>query len=150
MSKNLTDGRKKWLQYKKEDPFGMKQRFIRDFMFRRFCSYANSKLNECGWKFEDNSDTHKLWKLYHAKLEEVNCIYSYKLSEYEKEHGRYNFKPTEELREIFKWYLNRNFELYQEALKLGYWSCMHHRERDFYLSWFKKNLKKLETHKSKS
>ena len=117
MSKNLTYSRKKWLQYKKEDPFGMKRRFVRDFIFRRFYSYANTKLNDSGWMFEENSDTHKLWKLYYVKLEEVNRIYCYKLSEYEKKHGRYNFKPTEELREIFKWYLNKNFELYQEALK---------------------------------
>ena len=150
MSKNLTNRRKKWLQYKKEDPFGMKVRFVRDFIFRRFHSYANSELNHCGWMFEENSYMHQLWKLHYVKVEEVNRIYAYKLSEYENKYGRYNFKPNEELREIFNWYLNRNFELYQEALKLTSWSCMHHGERDFYLSWFKKNLKKLETYKNKS
>lgn len=143
MSKNLTDSRKHCLQYKKENPFGMKQRFIRDFIFRRFRSYANNTLNECGWMFAENSDMHKLWRLYHVKLEEVNRIYCHKLKEYQEKHGRNNFKPTEELRETFKWYLERMFELYKEALKCGHWCVLHHGERDFYLSWFEKNIKKL-------
>lgn len=140
MSKHLTENRKKWLEYKRKDPFGMKYRFIRSFIFGGFRSHANCELNSCGWMFDENSHKHGMWKLYHCDLEEVDRIYNYKLDAYQKRHGYNNFSPTPELRKIFLYYLERTYELYQQSLQFHHPKTVA--ERDFHLSWFRKNIKK--------
>ena len=54
--KKITERRRKWLDYKKEDPLGMKVRFVENFVFRKFRSSANATLNNCGWQFEENDN----------------------------------------------------------------------------------------------
>lgn len=142
MGRYMSDRRKKRLQYKKEDPLGMKIRFIRDFIFGEFKHYANSQLNNCGWQFEEGSYNHKLWKLYHCDLEEIEKINGYKWNEYEKKHGRFNLYPTIELRQIFLDYLHRSYDLYKRTLKLH--KPMNCAQYSFYLSWFEKNFKKYD------
>ena len=136
-----TERRTKWLKYKKEDPIGMKVRFIRDYIFRDFRSYANSTLNWCGWLFEEGSYEHKLWKLYHCDLEELEHIHSYKMKVYQEKHGR-DFYPTDELREIFLSYLHSAHILYKKTLYLH--QPMNRGQVEFYLSWFEKNIRKFE------
>lgn len=136
-----SERRTKWLKYKKEDPFGMKARFIRDFIFRKFRSYANMTLNWCGWLFEEGSYEQKLWKLYHCDLEELEHIHGYKMKVYQEKHGR-DFYPTDELREIFLSYLHRSYILFKKTLEFY---PMHPSERDFYISWFEKNIRKYES-----
>ena len=142
MSRHLTERRQKWLKSKKEDPFGLKVRFIRDFIFSDFRSYANQRLNEVGWMFAEGSRDHQLWKLYHCELEEMNRLHCYKIKMYQEKHGRYNFKPTAELREIFSEYLHRAYELYKKTLEFCYHNTLG--ERDYYIAWFEKNIKRLE------
>ena len=133
-----TERRQKWLKYKKEDPFGMKARFIRTDVFKDFRSYANSHLNACGWMFAEGSYTHKLWKLYHCDLEEIERLYRYKMEIYQEKHGR-DFSPTLELKEIFMFYLTRAYDLYKQSL---YLHLPKSSQREFYLSWFEKNIRK--------
>ena len=140
MQKELTERRNKTLKAKKEMPFQMKVRFIRDFIFRKFKAYANYKLNECGWQFDEDSVEHRLWKLFHCDMEEIERLYYGKLKIYQEVHGRNNFKPTEELREIFAFYLIRAFNLYCQSLK--FCQPKNPRECYFYISWFVKNIKK--------
>lgn len=134
-----TERRYKWLAFKKEDPFGVKARFIRDFIFRDFESYACSHLNACGWMFAEGSYSHKLWKLYHCDLEEIEHIYRYKVSIYVEKHHR-NLSPTSELREIFMYYLTKTCDLYKESLNLH--KPINNLQQTFFLSWFEKNIKK--------
>ena len=148
MSKNLTDSRKRWLQYKKDNPFGTKWRFIRSHIFNRFKSYANRKLNGCGWMFEDGSFEHNLWKLHHCEIEEMERIYTWRIHKYEETHGRGNFKPTEELRSIFEEYLHKAYILYKKTLVFHDYHCYYRGEVKFYLSWFEKNIKKIDSYKN--
>lgn len=137
-----TDRRTRLLTCKNENPFGMKARFVRDFVFRGFKSYANSQLNYCGWLFEDGSYNHKLWKLYHCDIEENERFYGYRMKMYEEKYGRNNFQPTFELRDIFLDYLKRSYDLYKQTLKLH--QPMKQSQAEFYLSWFEKNIKKYD------
>ena len=134
-----TERRYKWLTYKKEDPFGMKVRFVRDFIFREFRSYANSHLNCVGWLFEEGSYNHKLWKLHHCDIEEINHIYAYRMKVYQEKYGR-DLHPTIELRQIFLDYLHRSYDLYKRTLELH--KPMNCAQYGFYVSWFEKNIKK--------
>ena len=131
-----TERRYKQLAYKKEDPFGMKIRFIREYIFRDFRSYANSHLNASGWLFAEGSYDHKLWKLYHCDLEEIERLYGYKMRIYEEKHGR-DMSPTPELRNIFVFYLTKAYDLYKQSLQLHFPKSS---QRDFYVSWFEKNI----------
>lgn len=137
----MTENREYWLKYKKENPIAAKLRFIRDFIFRDFRSYANSQLNCCGWLFEEGSYNHKLWKLYHCDLEEIERLHGYRISVYQKNHSRFDFKITPELKQIFLTYLHDVHILYKKTLEL------HQPNRgqyEFYLSWFEKNIRKFE------
>ena len=138
----MTEHREYWLKYKKENPIVAKVHFIRDFIFRDFRSYANSQLNGCGWLFEEGSYNHKLWRLYHCDLEEIERINGYKWNEYEKKYGRFNLYPTIELRQIFLDYLHRSYDLYKRTLELH--QPMKLSQCNFYLSWFEKNIKKYD------
>ena len=133
-----TERRQKWLTYKKEDPFGMKARFIRADVFKDFRSYACSHLNACGWMFAEGSYDHKLWKLYHCDLEEIERLYSYKMRIYEEKHSK-DMSPTLELREIFMSYLTKAYDLYKQSL---YLHSPKSSQCEFFLSWFEKNIKK--------
>lgn len=137
-----TERRIKWLTYKKEDPFGMKARFIRADVFKDFRIYANSQLNSCGWLFEEGSYDHKLWKLYHCDLEEIEHLYGYKMKLYHEKYGRDTY-PTPELRDIFLSYLTKAYELYKLSLNLH--QPMNSGQCEFYISWFEKNIKKYES-----
>lgn len=143
MSRRLTEGRKILVKAKKKSPFNMKMRFIRDFIFRKFKTYANYKLNECGWQFDEDSFEHRLWKLFRCDIEEIERLYYGKLKKYQEVHGRNNLEPTEELRAIFAFYLIRAFGLYCQSLK--FYQPKNPRERDFYMAWFAKNIKKYGT-----
>ena len=136
---NKTERRHKWLEFKKKDPFGAKVQFIRNYIFSEFRSYANFHLNANGWLFAEGSYSHKLWKLYHCDIEELNHIYGYKMNEYQTKH-RKDFYPTDELRKIFIYYLNNSYVLYKKTLELH--QPMKTSQCDFYLSWFEKNIQK--------
>lgn len=137
----MTEHREHWLKYKKDDPFGMKTRFIRDFIFRDFKSYANSQLNCCGWLFEEGSYNHKLWRLYRCDLEEIERLHGYRMKVYQEKYGR-DFYPTQELRQIFLIYLHDAYEVYKRTLTLH--QPMKLSQCKFYLSWFEKNIRKFE------
>ena len=138
--KKITERRRKWLNYKKEDPLGMKVRFVENFVFSKFRSSANATLNNCGWQFEENDNMHKLWRLYHCDLEEMYRIYHTKVNKYSIAHNR-DMTPTDELLGIFSWYLTRAYELFKRSLQ---YTSMMPNEREYYENWFKKNLKKLK------
>ena len=137
--RQLSERRQKWLEYKKQDPIGMKVRFVRDFVFRKFRSHANSVLNNCGWQFEENSDMHKMWKLYHCDLEELERLYASKCNKCYMSH-RPEYPPISETKVLFAWYLPRAYKLWQDSQKFYY--GMSTEEKEYYESWFRKNLKK--------
>lgn len=139
MSRNLTESRKKWLEEKKKDPIGMKVRFIRDVIFRKFSIRACSRLNECGWQFAENSDDHRLWKLYHCDMEELERLWGFRYCNCYMA-ARPGDPPINEMREIFDWYLPKAYELYKRSLH--WYSGLTPDEQCFYDRWFKNTLKK--------
>ena len=137
--RQLTERRQKWLKCKKENPISMKVRFMRNFVFRKFRSYANCTLNNCGWQFEENSEMHKLWKLYHCDMEELERLWSTKFGKCCMSY-RPGEPPIQETSKLFAWLLPRAYKLWQETQK--FYHAMNPSERDYYEAWFQKNLKK--------
>ena len=139
MNRNITESRKFWLEQKKKDSIGMKVRFICDTVFRKFRHFANMRLNECGWQFAENSDDHRLWKLYHCDLEELERLCGFRCRNCYMA-ARPADPPVNEMREIFDWYLPKAYELYKRSLH--WYTGLKPAERHFYDKWFENTLKK--------
>lgn len=139
MSWDYKEYKRKQALLKKEDPIGWKFNHI-NHILGKIKSSICSRMNWCGWNYKKGSIYEKMDYFYHWQIENFDHRKSYDFKDISKFQRKIIDIKTQKLALE---YIKEAYELFLEGQKLVY--TFSTGEFNLYDSWFKKNIKKLQT-----